>query len=102
MLLKAEAQFKVAARRCGSFERFLQNNFFRLRRTRNAIPCFDVLSREHVRGAADKAKGTVKEVAGKVSGDKEMESEGKLDKAKGDLHNAAGNVKNAARDLLEK
>jgi uncharacterized protein YjbJ (UPF0337 family) len=57
------------------------------------------MDREHVRGAADKAKGTVKEVAGKVSGDKEMESEGKLDKAKGDLHNAAGNVKDAARDL---
>jgi uncharacterized protein YjbJ (UPF0337 family) len=60
------------------------------------------MDREHVRGAADKAKGTVKVVAGKVSGDKEMESEGKLDKAKGDLHNAAGNVKDAARDLSKK
>jgi uncharacterized protein YjbJ (UPF0337 family) len=50
------------------------------------------MDREHVRGTADKAKGVIKETAGKVSGDKELESEGKVDKAKGDLHNAAGNV----------
>jgi uncharacterized protein YjbJ (UPF0337 family) len=60
------------------------------------------MDREHVKGAADKAKGAIKETAGKVSGDKELESEGKVDKAKGDLHNAAGNVKDAARDLSNK
>ena len=60
------------------------------------------MDREHVKGAADKAKGTIKETAGKLSGDKELESEGKVDKAKGDLHNAAGNVKDAARDLSKK
>jgi uncharacterized protein YjbJ (UPF0337 family) len=36
-----------------------------------------------------------------VSGDKKLESEGKLDKAKGDIHNAAGNVKDAARKLTK-
>lgn len=60
------------------------------------------MDREHVRGAADKAKGAIKETAGKVSGDKKLELEGKVDKAKGDLHNAAGNVKDAARDLSKK
>jgi uncharacterized protein YjbJ (UPF0337 family) len=60
------------------------------------------MDREHVKGAADKAKGAIKETAGKVSGDKELESEGKVDKAKGDLHNAAGNVKDAARGLSNK
>ena len=60
------------------------------------------MDREHVKGAADKAKGTIKETAGKVTGDKKLESEGKVDKAKGDLHNAAGNVKDAARDLSNK
>jgi uncharacterized protein YjbJ (UPF0337 family) len=58
------------------------------------------MDREHVKGAADKAKGAIKETAGKVSGDKELESEGKVDKAKG--VNAAGNVKDAARDLANK
>jgi uncharacterized protein YjbJ (UPF0337 family) len=57
------------------------------------------MDREHVRGVADKAKGTIKETAGKVSGDRKLESEGKVDKAKGDIHNAAGDVKDAARKL---
>ena len=57
------------------------------------------MDREHVRGVADKAKGTIKEAAGKVSGDRKLESEGKVDKAKGDIHNAAGDVKDAARKL---
>jgi hypothetical protein len=35
------------------------------------------VDREHVKGAADKAKGSIKETAGKISGDKELESEGK-------------------------
>jgi uncharacterized protein YjbJ (UPF0337 family) len=60
------------------------------------------MDREHVRGVADKAKGAIKETAGKVSGDKELESKGKVDKAKGDVHNAVGNLKDAARDLAKK
>jgi uncharacterized protein YjbJ (UPF0337 family) len=41
------------------------------------------MDREHVRGTADKAKGAIKDTASKVTGDKKLESEGKLDKAKG-------------------
>lgn len=59
------------------------------------------MDREHVKGVADKAKGAVKEGAGKISGDKELENEGKLDKAKGDAHKAAGDVKDAARDAAD-
>jgi uncharacterized protein YjbJ (UPF0337 family) len=57
------------------------------------------MDREHVKGAADKAKGSIKETAGKVTGDKELQSEGKVDKAKGEIHNAVGDVKDAARNL---
>lgn len=60
-----------------------------------------VMDREHVKGAADKAKGAIKEGAGKLSGDKDMETEGKIDKAKGSAHNAAGDVKDAARDAAD-
>jgi uncharacterized protein YjbJ (UPF0337 family) len=56
------------------------------------------MDREHVKGAADKAKGAIKDAAGKLSGDKELQREGKMDKAKGDLHNIAGDVKDAVRD----
>ena len=48
------------------------------------------MDQEHVKGAADKAKGAIKEGAGKLTGDKDMEAEGKIDKAKGSAHNAAG------------
>jgi len=55
------------------------------------------VDKEHIKGAADKAKGAVNEAAGKMTGDKEMQAEGKFDKAKGAAHNAAGDIKDAAR-----
>jgi uncharacterized protein YjbJ (UPF0337 family) len=55
------------------------------------------MDREHVKGAADKAKGAIKDTAGKVTGDKELQTEGKMDKAKGSAHNLAGDVKDAVR-----
>lgn len=59
------------------------------------------MDKEHVKGAADKAKGAVKDAAGKVTGDKELQSEGKMDKAKGDVHNAAGDVKDAVKNATK-
>jgi uncharacterized protein YjbJ (UPF0337 family) len=59
------------------------------------------MDREHVKGFAEKTKGAVKEGGGKISGDKEMEREGKADKAKGDMHKAAGSVKDAARNAAD-
>ena len=59
------------------------------------------MDREHVKGAADKAKGAIKEGAGKLSGDKDMETEGKIDKAKGDMHKIAGDVKDAVKDATK-
>ena len=56
------------------------------------------MDREHVKGAADKMKGAVKDTAGKLTGDKKLQAEGKIDKAKGAAHNVAGDVKDAARD----
>lgn len=55
------------------------------------------MDKEHIKGAADKAKGAIEDTAGKATGDKKLQSEGKLDKAKGDLHNAAGDVKDAVK-----
>jgi uncharacterized protein YjbJ (UPF0337 family) len=59
------------------------------------------MDREHVKGAADNAKGAIKDTAGKLTGDKDLQAEGKVDKAKGAAHNAAGNVKDAVRDLTK-
>jgi len=59
------------------------------------------VDREHVKGTADKAKGAIKDTAGKVTGDKKLQSEGKLDKAKGSAHKVAGDVKDAVKDSTE-
>jgi uncharacterized protein YjbJ (UPF0337 family) len=59
------------------------------------------MDREHIRGAADKVKGAIKDTAGKVTGDKKLQTEGKIDKAKGSAHNLAGDVKDAARKASE-
>lgn len=48
------------------------------------------MDREHAKGFAEKTKGAVKEGAGKVSGDKNLENEGKADKAKGAVHRPRG------------
>ena len=55
------------------------------------------MDKEHVKGAADKAKGAIKEAAGKVTGDKRLETEGKVDKVKGAVHSAVGDVKDAKK-----
>ncbi len=59
------------------------------------------MDKEHVKGAADKAKGAIKDTAGKVTGDKELQAEGKMDKAKGSAHSAAGDVKDTVRKATE-
>jgi uncharacterized protein YjbJ (UPF0337 family) len=59
------------------------------------------MDKEHVKGAADKAKGAIKDAAGKVTGDKELQAEGKMDKAKGGAHSAVGDVKDAVRNATK-
>jgi uncharacterized protein YjbJ (UPF0337 family) len=59
------------------------------------------MDKEHVKGTADKAKGAIKDTAGKVTGDKELQSEGKMDKAKGSAHKVAGDVKDAVKNATE-
>ncbi|MBK8197581.1 MAG: CsbD family protein [Acidobacteria bacterium] len=51
------------------------------------------MDKEHIKGAAKKAEGQIKETAGKVSGNRKLEAEGKFDKAEGEVRKAAGDVK---------
>ena len=60
------------------------------------------MDKQHAKGAMDKAKGAVKETAGKAMGDDKMKAEGKMDKAKGAAHSAAGDAKDAVRDATGK
>ena len=53
------------------------------------------MDKDRIKGSAQQAKG--KEVAGKVSGDKKLEGEGKADKVGGKIRNAVGGMKDALR-----
>jgi uncharacterized protein YjbJ (UPF0337 family) len=61
----------------------------------------ELMDREHVKGAADKVKGAIKDTAGKITGDKKLQTEGKIDKAKGSAHNVAGDVKDTVRHAAD-
>ncbi len=56
------------------------------------------MNRDRIEGMMDQAKGSVKEAAGKVSGDAKLEAEGKADKVSGKVQNAIGGAKDALRD----
>jgi uncharacterized protein YjbJ (UPF0337 family) len=55
------------------------------------------MNKEHVKEATDKAKGVIEETVGKVTGDKHLQAEGKMDKAEGDSHVAFGDAVEVAR-----
>lgn len=53
--------------------------------------------KDRIKGSANQAKGAVKEIAGKVTGDAKLEAEGKGDKVKGKIQNAVGGIRDALR-----
>jgi uncharacterized protein YjbJ (UPF0337 family) len=56
------------------------------------------MDKDRVEGVGHQAKGAVKETAGKVTGDKKTEAEGKAERAAGKVQNAVGGAKDAVRD----
>jgi uncharacterized protein YjbJ (UPF0337 family) len=56
-----------------------------------------MVDKDRIRGSAEQAKGKVKEVVGKVTGDSKLESEGKSDRLKGKVQNAVGGLKDTLR-----
>ena len=60
------------------------------------------MDKDRIAGAAKQAKGAVKEAAGKLTGDVNLNAEGNADKAEGKLQNAIGGAKDAVRDALQK
>ena len=56
------------------------------------------MDKNRIDGAADKAKGSMKEAAGKLTGDAKLKAEGKADKAKGAMKSAVGGAKDTIRD----
>jgi uncharacterized protein YjbJ (UPF0337 family) len=59
------------------------------------------MDKDRIEGAANQAKGAIKEAAGKVTGDTKLQAEGAADKAAGKVQNAVGGAKDAIRDALK-
>ena len=56
------------------------------------------MNKDRVEGAANQAKGKIKEAAGKAVGDSKLQSEGVADQIKGKVQNAVGGAKDAVRE----
>ena len=52
---------------------------------------------DRVKGSGKNLKGSIKEGAGKLTGDSKLESEGKMDKLAGKVQNAVGGIKDAIK-----
>ena len=57
------------------------------------------MDKQHIKGAIDKAKGTIKDSVGAATGSKKLRAEGKMDKAKGAVRTLVGDVKDGVRKL---
>lgn len=55
------------------------------------------MDNDRIKGAAEQAKGKIKEVAGKISGDTKLEGEGKADQVAGKIQNTIGGIKDTLR-----
>jgi uncharacterized protein YjbJ (UPF0337 family) len=60
------------------------------------------MDKQRMEGGLKKATGTVKEKAGQMTGDRDLEAEGKTDKAEGKVRSAVGHVKDAAKEIIGK
>ena len=59
------------------------------------------MDKDRINGAADQAKGAVKETVGKAIGDTKLQTEGTGDKLKGKVESAIGGAKDAVRDMRD-
>jgi uncharacterized protein YjbJ (UPF0337 family) len=55
------------------------------------------MDKDRIEGAAEQAKGKVKEVVGKVTGDSKLEGEGKADEVAGKIQNTIRGIKDTLR-----
>jgi uncharacterized protein YjbJ (UPF0337 family) len=58
----------------------------------------EVMDKDRIQGSAHQAKGKLKEVAGKVTGDAKIEAEGKAEKTVGKVQNTVGGIKDAVKE----
>lgn len=60
------------------------------------------MHKDEAKGAAKDMKGSIKEAAGKATGNERLEAEGAADRVSGKVQKGVGALKDAARDALKK
>jgi uncharacterized protein YjbJ (UPF0337 family) len=55
------------------------------------------MDKEHLKGEAKKAEGHIKDGVGKLTGNRKLQAEGKLDKVEGEIRKKVGDVKDSVR-----
>lgn len=59
------------------------------------------MDKDRSAGIGHQVKGTIKEAAGKVTGDRKLQAEGKAEKVGGKVQNAYGGAKDSIRDATK-
>ena len=59
------------------------------------------MNKDRIRGSVEQAKGKIKEVAGKATGDIKLENEGKAQKVAGKVQNTIGGMKDAVKEAVD-
>lgn len=59
------------------------------------------MHKDQAKGAAKDVKGSVKQAAGRATGDRRMEGEGAAERVEGKVQKGVGALKDAARDALK-
>ena len=59
------------------------------------------MNKDRVEGSLEQAKGKVKEVTGKVTGDSKLETEGNADQISGKVKNTVGGIKDTIKESLD-
>jgi uncharacterized protein YjbJ (UPF0337 family) len=67
------------------------------RRNRNE----DTMNKDRIEGSMEQAKGKVKEVTGKITGDSKLEIEGKADQVAGKMKSTVGGIKDAIKEAAD-
>ena len=59
------------------------------------------MNKDRIEGSAEQAKGKIKEVVGKVTGDSKLKTEGKVQQTTGKIQNAVGGLKDVVKDAVK-
>ena len=60
------------------------------------------MDKDRITGSANQAVGAIKEVAGNLTGDAKLKTEGTAQKIEGKIQNVIGGLKDAAKEQVEK